>query len=93
VPALARPAPVDEDCRCLCGNLLARLVESGVELKCRRCKRTLVIPLAGSPIHPPEARGTPSRAQPAREARVAPPRLPRTEPGPCLSASSPASDS
>ena len=34
------------DCRCLCGRLLARLVEGGVELKCRRCKRTLLVPLA-----------------------------------------------
>ena len=34
-----------DDCRCLCGNLLARLVEGGVELKCRRCKRTVVVPV------------------------------------------------
>jgi phage FluMu protein Com len=33
------------DCRCLCGSLLARLIEGGVELKCRRCKRTLLVPL------------------------------------------------
>jgi hypothetical protein len=26
---------------------LARLVREGVELKCRRCKRTVVIPLDG----------------------------------------------
>jgi len=32
--------------RCGCGNLLARLVPQGVELKCRRCKRTVVLPLA-----------------------------------------------
>jgi phage FluMu protein Com len=32
--------------RCLCGSLLARLVPDGVELKCRRCKRQIVIPLA-----------------------------------------------
>jgi phage FluMu protein Com len=31
--------------RCHCGNLLARLVPGGVEIKCRRCKRTIVIPL------------------------------------------------
>ena len=35
-----------EDVRCDCGNLLARRVEGGVELKCRRCKRTVVLPLA-----------------------------------------------
>jgi len=32
------------DCRCLCGSLLARVVDGGVELKCRRCKRTLMVP-------------------------------------------------
>ena len=36
----------EADCRCACGNLLARLVRGGVELKCRRCKRTQVVPLA-----------------------------------------------
>jgi hypothetical protein len=41
-PAFALPA---DECRCLCGNLLARLVEGGVELKCRRCKRTVVVPV------------------------------------------------
>jgi len=44
------PAPAaathGDDCRCLCGSLLARLVEGAVELKCRRCKRTLRVPLA-----------------------------------------------
>ncbi len=34
------------DLRCGCGSLLARRVDGGVELKCRRCKRTLVLPLA-----------------------------------------------
>ena len=29
--------------RCLCGNLLARLGPDGVELKCRRCKRVVLI--------------------------------------------------
>jgi phage FluMu protein Com len=41
------------DCRCLCGSLLARLVEGAVELKCRRCKRTLLVPLV-----PESARAT-----------------------------------
>jgi hypothetical protein len=35
------------DLRCGCGSLLARRVAEGVELKCRRCKRTVVLPLAG----------------------------------------------
>ena len=34
----------DGDCRCTCGSLLARIAEEGVELKCRRCKRTLLVP-------------------------------------------------
>ncbi|MGE5220633.1 MAG: hypothetical protein ACM3SP_26800 [Chloroflexota bacterium] len=35
----------DSSLRCSCGSLLARLVESGVEIKCRRCKRQVVLPL------------------------------------------------
>lgn len=30
--------------RCGCGNLLARIVAEGVEIKCRRCKRRVIIP-------------------------------------------------
>ena len=43
------------DCRCLCGSLLARVIPAGVELKCRRCKRTLLVPLSpaqGSGVGP-----------------------------------------
>jgi phage FluMu protein Com len=36
--------------RCHCGSLLARLVPQGVEIKCRRCKRRVVIPLSASAI-------------------------------------------
>jgi hypothetical protein len=32
------------DLRCACGSLLARRVGDAVELKCRRCKRTVLIP-------------------------------------------------
>ena len=32
------------DARCACGSLLARLTAGGVELKCRRCKRIVLIP-------------------------------------------------
>jgi phage FluMu protein Com len=44
------PVPVafsgcSDELRCGCGSLLARLVGEGVELKCRRCKRTLVLSL------------------------------------------------
>jgi hypothetical protein len=48
-PATERPCPcgaAGTELRCDCGNLLARRVEGGVELKCRRCKRTVVVPLA-----------------------------------------------
>jgi hypothetical protein len=31
--------------RCGCGSLLARVVPEGVELKCRRCKRQVIVPL------------------------------------------------
>ncbi len=42
----AEPGRDSKDCRCACGSLLARWVEGGVELKCRRCKRTVFVPLA-----------------------------------------------
>ena len=32
-----------DEMRCGCGSLLARLVAGGVEVKCRRCKRTVVL--------------------------------------------------
>lgn len=34
---------VDE--RCECGNLVAKLTEDTVEIKCRRCKRIRLIPM------------------------------------------------
>jgi len=71
------------DCRCACGSLLARLVEGAVELKCRRCKRTVRVPLAGPvEVELSEARGIEPRAQRAGGA-VAP--APRQDAGPCLS--------
>jgi hypothetical protein len=36
--------PVGDMLRCTCGSLLARYVEGRIELKCRRCKRTLIVP-------------------------------------------------
>jgi hypothetical protein len=35
--------------RCLCGSLLARYVPGGIELKCRRCKRAVVVPIPPAP--------------------------------------------
>jgi hypothetical protein len=31
--------------RCECGSLIARFVDGQVELKCRRCKRTITLPI------------------------------------------------
>lgn len=39
------PMDTCEDLRCACGSLVARLVPAGVELRCRRCKRLIVLPL------------------------------------------------
>ena len=65
-PPRSSPGPKGGcECRCACGSLLARLVPGGVEVKCRRCKRTLVVPLAVGP----EAGGAAStRALPLGEA-------------------------
>jgi hypothetical protein len=60
------PLP-DADCRCLCGSLLARRVERGVELKCRRCKRTLILPL--SDARRPTRAGASDGWTPLQEAR------------------------
>ena len=35
-----------EQCRCECGNLLAKMAPEGIEMKCRRCKRIVVIRFA-----------------------------------------------
>lgn len=42
------------DIRCACGNLLARWRVDGIELKCRRCRRLVVIPFS-------QVMGTPPR--------------------------------
>lgn len=36
-----------EGLRCECGNLMALIKKEGIELKCRRCKRKVLIPLEG----------------------------------------------
>jgi hypothetical protein len=53
----APPSCSSGECRCTCGSLLARLVDDGVELKCRRCKRAVLLPLSGG-APPPLARRT-----------------------------------
>jgi hypothetical protein len=39
-------ASKSEEARCHCGHLVAKLRRTGVELKCKRCKRLLLIPFA-----------------------------------------------
>jgi len=39
--------PILRELRCGCGNLMARILDEGIELKCRRCKRVKLIPLGG----------------------------------------------
>ena len=43
-PHCPEPVAADDLLRCVCGALLARWVAAGLELKCRRCKRTTLIP-------------------------------------------------
>jgi hypothetical protein len=50
VPSSSQRACAHDDLRCACGSLLARRVQEGVELKCRRCKRTVVIPLEDAEV-------------------------------------------
>ncbi len=32
-----------DEVRCHCGSLMARVTEHGIELKCRRCKRVVLV--------------------------------------------------
>ncbi len=41
---------VERQLRCGCGNLMARVTTSGIELKCRRCKRICIVPLGRADI-------------------------------------------
>lgn len=42
-PGRERGAGPGRESRCACGSLLARLTDEGVELKCRRCKRLVIV--------------------------------------------------
>jgi hypothetical protein len=42
--AASSSPPTDRELRCDCGSLMARVTARGIELKCRRCKRTVVVP-------------------------------------------------
>jgi phage FluMu protein Com len=62
--------PPAHDCRCACGSLLARLVAGGVELKCRRCKRTVIVPLVETETARPEAASPESQPRFPRDRRT-----------------------
>ena len=33
----------NDELRCHCGSLVARVIDNAIELKCRRCKRVVVV--------------------------------------------------
>jgi phage FluMu protein Com len=39
----AEPIAPQDETRCTCGRLLARLTDAGIELKCPRCRSVVVI--------------------------------------------------
>ena len=41
---MARTTTTERDLRCECGSLMARVTDDGIELKCRRCKRIVLLP-------------------------------------------------
>lgn len=53
--APARSVGETSECRCVCGNLVARVVADGVELKCRRCKRKLLVAVPAGSLDRPGA--------------------------------------
>lgn len=38
--------PYSPEARCHCGQLVAKLSENGIELKCKRCKRLIHLPFS-----------------------------------------------
>jgi hypothetical protein len=46
-----------ESLRCVCGSMLARRVAGGIELKCRRCKRTVIVAIEPDGAEPGTAPG------------------------------------
>jgi phage FluMu protein Com len=44
--SLASSPGVGSEARCECGQLVAKLRPDGVELKCKRCKRIVLIPFS-----------------------------------------------
>ncbi len=61
VPTVRDAPSAGRDCRCACGSLMARLVDGGVELKCRRCKQTTLVPLVAGEAGMPRPRSVAAR--------------------------------
>lgn len=40
------PSCPSQETRCECGQLIAKVCGDGIELKCKRCKRIVVIPFS-----------------------------------------------
>ena len=45
--------PNAQDVRCTCGQLVARWTSRGLEIKCKRCRRLVYVPLASISGSPP----------------------------------------
>lgn len=43
----ARANEHDSEARCECGQLMAKLRQDGIELKCKRCRRIVLLPFSG----------------------------------------------
>jgi len=46
IPAPLSAASQNHETRCECGQLIAKIRGRGLELKCKRCKRIIVIPFS-----------------------------------------------
>ncbi len=44
----SEPERPHADLRCHCGSLMARVTTRGIELKCRRCKRLVLVASGGT---------------------------------------------
>ncbi|MBL4634742.1 MAG: hypothetical protein JKY56_12790 [Kofleriaceae bacterium] len=42
---MTKPTQCEDGLRCLCGRMLAKQVDTHIELMCRRCKRVAIITL------------------------------------------------
>ena len=56
----------DEEVRCECGPLLAKMTAEGIEVKCRKCKRVHLLRVSADPLVRPrhQALRAPRQAKP-----------------------------